>query len=201
MQLFHAKASPFVRKVMVVLHETDQLSDVEIVDVSTTALNSDPSLVAANPLGKLPTMLRSDGPAMYDSRVICRYFDARADAGLYPESRLWDTLTLESTGDAIMDAGLAIVYEKRLRPEEMHFAPLMEAQWQKADRAIDVLNARWMSHLYGPMDMGQIAVACALGYLDFRLPDKDWRAGRDGLATWYQTFSERSSMQATRPDA
>ncbi|MBS0124721.1 glutathione S-transferase [Thetidibacter halocola] len=199
MQLFHSPISPFVRKVMVVLHETDQLGDVELKSVSTTVLASDPTLIAANPLAKLPTLLRPDGPALYDSRVICRFLDDRGKGGLYPAARLWDTLTLEATGDAIMEAGLAIVYEKRLRPAEIQFQPLMDAHWGKADRAIEVLNARWMSHLHGPLDCGQIAVACALGYLDFRMPERDWRTGRDALAAWYSEFCKRPAMQATAP--
>lgn len=200
MQLFYSAASPFVRKVMVFLHETGQLADVELRPVTTTALNSDSGLMAANPLAKLPTLLRSDGPAMYDSRVICRFLDDRAKAGLYPAApRLWETLTLEATGDAIMESALGIVYERRLRPEELHFQPLLDAYWAKVDRAIEVLNTRWMSHLHGPLDAGQVAVACALGYVDFRLPEKDWRAGRDALAGWYAKFSERPSMAQTAP--
>ncbi|SMX38894.1 glutathione S-transferase [Maliponia aquimaris] len=200
MQLFYSPASPFVRKVMVFLHETGQLADVALRPVTTTALNSDAGLMAANPLAKLPTLLRADGPAMYDSRVICRFLDDRAKAGLYPAApRLWETLTLEATGDAIMESALGIVYERRLRPEELHFQPLLDAYWAKVDRAIEVLNTRWMSHLHGPLDAGQIAVACALGYVDFRLPEKDWRAGRDALAGWYASFAARPAMAETAP--
>ena len=57
-----------------------------------------------------------------------------------------------------------------------------------------------MSHLSGPMNIGQIAVGCALGYLDFRYPDQNWRTGRDGLSAWYETFSQRASMQDTVPE-
>ena len=75
----------------------------------------------------------------------------------------------------------------------------VEGQWAKISRALDVLDTRWMSHLCGPFDMGQIAVGCALGYLDFRHGDRGWRQGRDDLALWEGTFATRDSMQATQP--
>jgi len=200
MQLFHSPASPYVRKVVVTLHETGQTGDVELVNVSTTPLKSAPEILAHNPTGKIPALVRPDGPALYDSRVICRYLDARAQGKLYPESRIWDTLTLEATGDAIMDAGVSMVYERRVRPEDKQFDGWIEAQWGKASRALNALNSRWMSHLNGPLDMGQISVACALGYLDFRHDARSWRTGNDGLAKWYEAFRQRPAMQASKPD-
>ncbi|CUH78626.1 glutathione S-transferase [Tropicibacter naphthalenivorans] len=199
MKLLHSGASPFVRKVMVTLHETGQFDDVEKIDVATTPLAPDAGLIAANPVGKIPALLRADRPALYDSRVICRYLDDRAKAGLYPESRLWDTLTLEATGDGIMDAAVLIVYEERFRPAEKVSMEWIEGQWAKVARALDALDTRWISHLSGPLDMGQISVGCALGYLDFRHDVRSWRTGRDGLAAWFDTFKTRESMLATAP--
>lgn len=200
MQLLHSKASPFVRKVVVTLHETGQTDDVALVDVHTTPINSAPQILAYNPTGKIPALIRPDGPALYDSRVICRYLDARAGGRLYPDNRIWDTLTLEATGDAIMDAGIAMVYERRVRPEHKQFEDWIEAQWRKISRALDALNTRWISHLSGPLDMGQISVGCALGYLDFRHDERAWQTGNDALAGWYESFAALPSMQASRPD-
>ena len=199
LQLIHSPASPFVRKVRVTLAETGQTDDVELARVHTTALNTADEAAAANPLGKIPALVRPDGPAIYDSRVICRYLVARAEADLYPEDRLWDVLTLEATADGILEAAVLMVYEKRLRPEEIVFDDWLTAQWGKVEGALDALNERWMSHLFGPLDMGQIAVGCALGYLDFRHDARNWRQGRDGLAGWYAEFSKRESMLATVP--
>ena len=98
-----------------------------------------------------------------------------------------------------MDAAILMVYESRSRPEEMHYAPWVEGQWSKVTRALDALEARWMSHLHGPLDMGLIATACALAYLDFRHGDRDWRTGRPSLAAWFEKFAERESFQATKP--
>ncbi|WP_054003971.1 glutathione S-transferase [Shimia sp. SK013] len=199
MQLIHSPASPFVRKVRVTLAETNQTGDVDLVRVQTTALSTADEAAAANPLGKIPALVRPDGPAIYDSRVICRYFVARAGADLYPEDRLWDVLTLEATADGILESAVSMVYEKRLRPAEIVFDDWLEAQWGKVAGALDALDDRWMSHLHGPLDMGQIGVGCALGYLDFRHGDRDWRQGRDNLASWYETFGVRDSMVATAP--
>jgi len=196
--LLSAPASPFVRKVRVLLLETGQ-DDVALQEVATTPVATAPEVAAANPVGKIPALIRDDGPAIYDSRVICRFLDDRAKAELYPEHQLWDTLTLEATADGIMEAAVVSVYEKRVRPEEFWYQPWLDAQWAKVTRALDALDTRWMSHLHGPLDMGQIAVACALGYLDFRHSDKDWRQGRDALAAWEARFAERESMRATIP--
>lgn len=199
MQLFDNPASPYCRKVKAVLHETGQMADVELIAVvgHPTATESLP--LAHNPLGKIPTLLRADGPALYDSRVICRYLDARAGGGLYPEARLWETLTLEATADGIMDAAVLMIYERRSRPEEKVDPVWLEAQWDKVTRALGVLEERWMSHLHGPFDIGQLAVACALGYLDFRHGGRDWRSGRTALAAWYETLQGRPSLVETEP--
>ncbi|ALG91610.1 MULTISPECIES: glutathione S-transferase [Actibacterium] len=200
MQLFHSPTSPFVRKVMVVLHETGQLPAVELLPASGHPLASQNMPTAHNPLGKVPTLLRDDGPAIYDSRVICRFLDARADGTLYPEAGIWESLTLEATADGIMDAAVLMMYEIRCRPEEMRVEDWGEAQWQKIVRALDALETHWMDHLAtARLDIGQIATGCALAYLDFRLGNRDWRGDRPALAGWCAEFTQRPSMQATIP--
>lgn len=198
MQLLMAGPSPFVRKVLVLLHETEQADDVATVQVTAAPGGADATLKAANPVAKIPALVRDEGPTLYDSRVICRYLDDRAQAGLYPAKK-WETLVLEATADALMEAAVLMIYEKRFREEAQQSATWIEAQWSKVEGALDALNARWMSHLAGPMDIGHIGVGCALGYLDFRHGDRDWRKGRDALAKWYEAFSTRPSMQATVP--
>jgi len=156
--------------------------------------------VGRNPLGKVPTLERADGPALYDSRVICRYLDDLSGGRLYPGTPgLWQTLTLEATADGMMDASVLMVYEERNRPEERRHAPWVEGQWQKVARALDALESRWTSHLAGPLDAAQIAVGCALGYLDFRHAARNWRVGHPALAKWEASFAARPSMQASRP--
>ncbi|CUI01439.1 glutathione S-transferase [Leisingera aquaemixtae] len=199
MKLTYSQASPFARKVVVLLRETGQLQDVEILDVTTTPLSPSPDVKASNPLAKIPALERNDGPALYDSRVICAYLDERAGGKLY--SRGWDSKVLEATADGIMDAAVLMSYEKRLRPEDKQWDGWLDAQRDKVLGGCAALNARWMSHLRGPLDIGQIAVACALAYVDFRHPDTNWRQGNEALAEWLETFESRPSMQATKPPA
>lgn len=199
MKLFFSPASPFVRKVHVVIRECGMLDQVELVATATTPVNTDAALKSSNPLGKLPALIRDDGPAVYDSRVITRYLDHVGGGSLYPDARIWDVLTLEATGDGIMEAGVLMVYEKRVRPEDKVFDGWIEAQWGKAMGGVQAVNDRWMGHLAGPLDAGQIAVACALGYLDFRHGDRDWRASCPDLAAWYADFVQRPSMAETMP--
>lgn len=200
MKLFHSPASPFVRKVVVLLHEIEQFDAVELVTVNTTAFATDTRLKAANPLGKLPALERPEGVTLYDSRVITAYLDDLYGGGMYPAGRgRWEVLTLEATGDGLMDSAVSMAYEVRLRSEAEQSAQWIEAQWAKVERGLDALNTRWMSHLSGPINMGHISVACALGYIDFRHGARNWRKGRDALAGWQEKFAKRASMRATDP--
>ncbi len=197
--LHYSPASPFVRMVMVVAHELGLADEIECVEAAGTPLAPGTMPVAQNPLGKIPTLERPDGPAMFDSRVICRFLDAQGAKRLYPDSRIWEVLTLEALAHGLTEAVLLMTYEARLRPPEKQMPEIVDAQWAKAHRSAVAANSRWMSHLSGPLDAAQIALACGLGYADFRHPHRDWRTGNDALAEWYARFSERPSMQATRP--
>ena len=201
MQLYTNPASPFCRKVEVLLRETGQWESVQMTLAvgHPTAPGTMPLTV--NPIGKIPTLVRDDGPAIYDSRVICRFLDQMFDVGIYPDSRLWEVLTLEATGDGISDAAVLMIYEGRSRPDEKRHEPFVEAQWMKITRSLDALESRWMSLLNGRLNIGQIATACALGYLDFRHPDREWRDDYAELARWFDRFAERPSMVATKPHA
>lgn len=200
MKLAYSPTSPYVRKVMVLLHETGQLDDVTLTDVTTTPLDPSAPLLPQNPLGKVPALERDEGPALFDSRVICAFLDDRAQAGLYGSgARHWDVRTLEAMADGILDAALLMVYESRLRDEGHRSEAWIEGQWGKVARSISALNTRWISHLAGPLDMGQIAVGCALGYVDLRHDARGWRKGNDALARWFEAFDSRPSMQTTAP--
>ena len=200
MRLFHSPTTPYGRKVMMLLIETGQDGDDEVVNVAGTPLDPGTQPLGLNPLGKIPALELDDGSALYDSRVICRYLDDRAGAGLYPAgASVWRVLTLEATADGILEAALLMVYEGRLRPEPLHFAPWVEGQWAKIARALDTLEARWIDHLAGPLDGGQIALACALSYLDFRHDARGWRAGHPRLSAWHADMASRPSMTVTEP--
>lgn len=200
MKLYHSPTSPFARKVMVVLIETGQDGAVSLQPATGNPLDPGTMPLALNPLGQIPCLERPDGPALYDSRVICRYLDDRAGGRLYPPApRLWEALTLESLADGMLNAAVLMRYETHVRPAATQNHDWIEGQWQKIARSLDVLEDRWMAYLSGPVDIGQIALGAALGYLDFRHGARDWRTGRPGLAAWDAAFAARPSMAATRP--
>lgn len=200
MKLLYAAASPYVRKVVVLLHETGQVDDVELHTVVTGPLASADEVRASHPLARIPALMRPDEPTLYDSRVICAYLDDRAGGRLYPKGEArWDTLVLEATGEGIMDSALSMSYEKNIRPKDKIWPEWLDAQRGKILLACKTLNERWMSHLQGSLDMGHIAVGCALGYVDFRHPETGWRSDNPDLAAWYEAFESRPSMAATRP--
>ena len=143
MELLGSPASPFVRKVCVMIAEAG-IADVPLVQVTASPLGGEDRLNAANPLGKIPALIRPDAPTLYDSRVITRFLDAQYGAGFYPEARLWDVLTIEATADGIMDAAVGLTYERRFRAPEIQFAQWMDGQWTKIARALDVLEGQWL---------------------------------------------------------
>lgn len=198
MELHTNPASPFCRKIDVILRETGQRDEVTDVAAMGHPTDSAGMPTGVNPMGKIPVLVRPDGPALFDSRVIGRYLNDRAGAGLLPEGA-WDVLTLEAIGDGICDAAVLMVYEVRSRPEDKRHGHWVEGQWDKIARALAVLEAQWMSRLQGPLNIGQIAVACALSYLDLRHADRTWRNAHAELAAWHAAFAERPSMQATVP--
>jgi glutathione S-transferase len=200
MKLIMAEASPFARKVRVLLRETNQLKDVEEVSIATSPFQVNEQAKAANPTGRIPSLIRADGPALYDSRVITRYLDAKAAAGMYPEAKLWDVLTIEATGDSMMDSAVSISYELRLRPQEKVSSEWTDAQWSKVMGGCDALQSQWMDLLNGPLTLAHISIACALGYLDLRHDARNWRQGHDALAAWFADFSKRPSFQETDLD-
>jgi glutathione S-transferase len=189
-----------VRKVTVLLHLAGATDRVALVPAGGNPLDPGTMPVDRNPLGKIPALERADGPTLYDSRVITRYLDDHLQAGLYPPApRLWDCLVLEASADGIADAAVLMRYEQHVRPEATRSPEWVEAQWAKIDRALTAVEERWQSHLHGPTDMGQVALACALGYLDFRLGERDWRGTRPGLAAWWQAMAATPAFQATAP--
>jgi len=199
MKLIMSPPSPFARKVRVLLRETGLIERIEEVEVSTTPMNSAAEILAANPLGKIPALIREDGPAIYDSRIITRYLDDMADTNLYPTRSLYEVLTLEATADGIMDVAVAMVYDARFRTEAQQSPEWSDAQWGKVSRGVSAINSRWMSHLNGPLNMAQIATSCGLAYLDLRHDARNWRNGNEALAAWQEAFEARPAMQDTKP--
>lgn len=201
MKLYHSATSPYVRTVMIVLHEVGAVDQVDLIPASGTAIDPGTAPIGINPLGKVPTLVLSDGAALFDSRTICRYLAARYQPSLYPDdARRWPVLTLEATANGMMDAAYLMVMEDRVRPEDKRFAPWVEGQWDKIDRALDRLEAQAETDLLtGAVHIGHLTLGSVLGYLDLRHGDRAWRTGRSALAEWEKRLAKRPALLATRP--
>lgn len=202
MTLFHNPASPFVRKVRVLLAETGQQDRVTLHGCMPTPVQPDAQLVHDNPVGKIPALRLADGTVLHDSRVILDYLDHQHVGNpLIPRdgSARWRRLTLASMADAIMDAAVLVRYETALRPPEKHWDQWLDEQRNKIRRTLVELEADAIAELASHFDIASISVACALGYLDFRHPDLQWRDANPKLAAWYAEVSQRPSMLQTQP--
>ena len=199
MKLVYSPPSPFVRKVTTLIHHADLSDSIELINVKTTALSVAEEARAANPLGKIPVMILEDGKAIFDSRVITRYLDEFAGSNLYPQEKIYDILTLEALADGIMESAVSITYESKLRPDNEQSPSWMEAQWSKVLHAVKALDDGEFKAMDGEINMGQIALACALGYLDFRHDARQWRSGHSNLASWNDKMMKLAALIKTIP--
>jgi len=193
-------ASPFGRKVRITLAvlKLDGEATVEPAD----ALNPEDSLRKQNPLGKIPALVTEDGTSIYDSRVILEYLDHRAGGGrILP--RDWDArlaaLRLQALCDGILDASILLIYEGRWRAEDKHEPKWIAYQTDKVTRGMTALEAA-PPPIDTPPTVGQITLACALGYQDFRFGGR-WRGEYPKLVAWLDRFAAQvPSYQTTKPD-
>lgn len=202
MKLWYSPASPFVRKVLILAHETGLIDQIELVNVATTVINPDSDLAKANPIGKIPTLVTDDGLSIMDSRVICEYLDGlHGGDKMIPAEGIEriNILTTQAIGDGILEAAVGVRYETFLRPEEKQWDQWVDGQMLKVGQALDSLET-WRGAKLQDIHLGSITIASALGYLDFRQPDYDWRSGRPVLTQMYETFSQRTSMIETKAE-
>jgi len=202
MKLYTSAASPFARKVIVAALELGLGDQLVLETAGVSPVGSNPALAAHNPLGKIPTLLLEDGRALFDSRVIVDFLDSLTSRRLVPADgpERWAILTEQALADGLMDAALLARYESALRPPEFLWKDWLEGQMTKIRRGLDHLETAPRNT--GPdVTLADIAVACVLGYLDYRFADEDWRSSRPRLAAFYAEFSSRPSWLASRPDA
>ena len=201
MKLYHSPTSPYVRKVMVTALEKGLDSRIEKINMGASPIKRETALTSKNPLGKVPCLLTDDGQALFDSAVICAYIDTLKAPHLAPSDvkGKFAALTLESLADGFLDAGILLRYEGALRPEAKRWDEWVTGQMAKIEGAMDALETTYAAELTGPLTIGQIAVACALGWFDFRYGHVDWRKSRPKLAAFAKAFNERPSMKATMP--
>jgi glutathione S-transferase len=196
MRLAYSPNSPYVRKVMACAIRRGIEARIALWTVPTT----DPALVALNPLSKVPTLVTEDGLVLYDSPVICEYLDSIGEAPpLFPAAgrARWIALRQEALGDGILDATQPRRREVALPQDEGRRA-YIALQQGKVRSALDALEAE--AEGLGALDtIGEIAIACALGYLDFRYPHEPWRPGHPRLEAWYARVAALPPLARTMP--
>jgi glutathione S-transferase len=199
MKLHWSPRSPFVRKVMIAAHElglVDRLTCVRTV-VATTRPHLE--LMQENPLSKLPTLELDDGTVLYDSPVICEYFDSlHAGPKLFPldlKARM-TALRRQALGDGFLDFLLLLRNEdERAHPSDVH----LSSYNTKRAAVLRTLEREAGDLAKSPFTIGHIAIGCALSYLDFRFAKDDWRTAHPAIARWHQDFAARPSVKATEP--
>ncbi|MGB5733380.1 MAG: glutathione S-transferase N-terminal domain-containing protein [Thiohalocapsa sp.] len=203
MLLRHSHTSPYVRKVTVLLHETGLVDQVRVESVD--GWSEPDALTADNPLSMVPTLVLDDGSTLFDSPVICEYLDSlHAGPPLIPEnlpgnnSARWRVLREQALADGILDCAILIFLEQHRRPEAMRWGWWLDLKRRAITRALDQLE-RDADQMHHRVDLGTIAIAVALGYLDLRGAAGDWREQHPALAGWFTAFAQRPSMLATEP--
>ncbi len=203
MKLYNSPLSPFARKCRIVALELGLADRLELVAQSVSPVTPDAKyLQSANPLGKIPALLLDDGRALFDSHVICEYLCALAgDTRLVPAGDArWDVLTRQALASGMTDAIILVRYETALRPEALRWADWTAGQTGKFDAGLAQFEAT-AAKLDAPLDLAQIALACALAYADARFPDLDWRARAPAVARWHAEIERRPHFVATAPAA
>lgn len=196
MKLLHGGLSPFVRKVMIVALEKGVADKLELVPTPVNPLKPLDSAIAVNPLGKIPALTLDDSTVLYGSTVVAEYLDALDAPRFFPQGAdKWRALRLNALGDGILEAGNAVRIES-LRPEEKQWDGWSDVQMLKVTNGLNQLEKETLSQ---DLTIGEVAVIAALGWLDVRLPQANWREGRPQLAAWFAAVSEKPSVAQTAP--
>ncbi|MGE0313172.1 MAG: glutathione S-transferase [Lautropia sp.] len=196
MKLFFSPFSPFVRKCLATAAENGLDGRIELLACAAHPVQRDASIIASNPLGKIPALVLEDGSTLYDSRVICEYLDDLGSKKLFPKAGpdRWRALTLQSLADGMLDAAILARYEANVRPEHARWAEWTAGQMDKIRTSMAALE-KDAGALAGRVDIGTITLGCALWYLDVRFADLGWRDRHPALAAWQSAFAQRESMK------
>lgn len=200
LRLRHSATSPYVRKVMVVAHETGLADRIEVVP--TDVWSDDTDIGEDSPLGKVPALRLGDGRVLVESACISDFLDhLHAGPRLFPqdlEPRLIATRWM-ALGDGLTNALVTQIIERRFRATDDRQAWWIDRQARAVKGTLDLLEHEAGALTDAPLSIGHIAIGAALGYMDFRFSDDFWRENRPALAAWFDTFTQRPSMRATEP--
>lgn len=198
MKLHWSPKSPYVRKVMVCAHELQVQQELHLVRSVAAMLKPNPQIMHDNPLSKIPTLVLDDGLALFDSVVICEYLNDRAGGSLFPlqAAARWQALRWHALGDGLLDA---LILWRNERERAQPLAALIDAFDLKTRASLRLLEAEAKALAGAPLSIGQVAVGCALGYLDYRFDALGWRNLAPALAAWNAQLAGRPSFKATVP--
>jgi glutathione S-transferase len=200
-KLYWSPRSPFARKVMVFAHETGLDGRIETVRTLVAMTSPNRDLMRLNPLGKIPTLVTDDGQVLFDSAVICEYLDSlHGGEKLFPQApeKRWPALRWHALGNNLLD-NLVLWRNERVRPLAQQSPEVLAAFELKVGNALDFLDKEAAALAAASLGIGHVTIAVALGYLDFRFADHDWRKGHDRIAAWFATFAQRPSIRNTMP--
>jgi glutathione S-transferase len=197
MKLLYQTHSPFARKALVFAHEVGISHLMQVVHQETSPTLRNEQVFSENPLGKVPVLVRTGLAPIFDSDVICAYFDTlHTGRRLIPadgEAR-WQALRMQAVAQGLADAGIQVRWETVRRPESLRYAALREGYTEKLIAGYDWLEREMDGK--SPIHVGHIAVATCLSWLEFRgLPS--FRQNRVELVAWFDDFESRASMRAT----
>jgi glutathione S-transferase len=201
MLLHWSPRSPFVRKVLIAAHECGMADRIETVRTVVAATEPNTELMKENPQSRLPTLRLADGVVIYDSPVICEYFDTLNQAEkLFPAG--WPerlvALRRQSLGDGMLDTLLMWRGEVTRNPTQRSIKH-MQAWRLKTNVSVDALEEEADALTASRFSIGHIALGVALGYIDFRFPELNWRQDHPELAAWHAAFESRPSAKANAP--
>ncbi|WP_322101739.1 glutathione S-transferase N-terminal domain-containing protein [Paraburkholderia sp. J41] len=202
MQLLYAPTSPYVRKVMVCAHLLGLAEHIALLPSAANPVVRDGRIAAHNPVAKVPTLILGDGRTLYDSRVICEYLASlKPECGLFPASAeaRWLALRRQALGDGLLDAALLARYEYTARPAEKQWDAWRAAQLVKVRACLDAIEQEAGALAAAALTIGEIAIACALGYLDFRFAQLQWRDTHPQAAHWHARVQTLAALQITLP--
>ena len=199
MKLVGSRTSPYVRKARVVLAEKKLAFEF----VEENVWNADTGVTRYNPLTKVPALVMDDGEAIYDSPVICEYLDAISGATLIPASPVERARARrdEALGDGIADAGITVFLERKREPARQD-PTWIARQLGKVDSGIAAVARSLGSKPYlggAQPGIGDVGCACALLWLEFRMPEIGWRAANPPLKAWIERMESRPSIATTAP--
>jgi glutathione S-transferase len=196
MKLYFSPTSPYVRKVLLVAHETGVADQIELLAHDSNIFTG---INPATPIGKVPSLELDSGMVLYDSTVICEYLNSLSDSvNLFPQGeQKWAVLVLHALAGGMIDAQ----HDRRINmaQPEGEGSPSWDARNTLCiNKCLDEMEKQ-ASEFGDEPNIGLIAVACALGFHDLRFADELWRNGRPNLSDWYERFSKRESMLQTEP--